>query len=69
MPLLYKYISPENVPGGPPLPLLVLQTMSLIATDPRSFNDPFEVRPWFDQERHDYASRTQESFPREHAWG
>ena len=62
MPLLYKYISPENIPGGPPLPLLVLQTMSLIATDPRSFNDPFEVRPWFDQERHDYASRTQESF-------
>lgn len=36
--------------------------MRLIATNPCSFNDPFEVRPWFDQERHNYASRTQESF-------
>jgi hypothetical protein len=62
MPLLYKYLSPDNSRDGTPLPLLILQTMRLSATDPRSFNDPFEVRPWFDQERHDHAARTQESF-------
>ena len=62
MPLLYKYLSPDSSKDGVPLPLLVLQTMRLSATDPRSFNDPFEVRPWFDQERHDHAAKTQESF-------
>jgi len=62
MPLLYKYLSPETSKDGIPLSLLVLQTMRLNATDPRWFNDPFEVRPWFDQKRHDYAARTQESF-------
>jgi hypothetical protein len=61
MPLLYKYVSSENTTGGTPLPLCVLQTMRLIAANPGSFNDPFEVRPWFDQERHDYAAKTQES--------
>lgn len=61
-PLLYKYLPPDNSKDGTPFPLLVLQTMRLSATDPRSFNDPFEVRPWFDQERHDHAARTQESF-------
>jgi hypothetical protein len=62
MPLLYKYLSPEKTKDGTPLPLLVLQTMRLSATDPRLFNDPFEVRPWFDQERHDHAARTQEAY-------
>jgi hypothetical protein len=62
MPVLYKYIPPDNARDGIPLPLLALQTMRLSATDPRRFNDPFEVRPWFDQERHDHAARTQESF-------
>jgi DUF2971 family protein len=62
MPLLYKYLAADNSKDGTPLPLLALQTMRLSATDPRSFNDPFEVRPWFDQERHDHAARTQESF-------
>jgi hypothetical protein len=62
MPLLYKYLHPDNVHEGTPLPLLALQTLRLSATDPRWFNDPFEVRPWFDQERHDHAAKTQESF-------
>jgi hypothetical protein len=62
MPVLHKYLSPDNSKDGTPLALLILQTMRLSATDPRSFNDPFEVRPWFDQERHDHAARTQESF-------
>ena len=64
MPLLYKYLSPENTDKGTPLPLLVLEKMQLSATNPCTFNDPFEVRPWFDQERHDHAARTQESFDR-----
>jgi hypothetical protein len=63
MPLLYKYISPKTE-DGTSLPKLILRTMRLSATDPRSFNDPFEIRPWFDQERHDHAARTQESFHR-----
>src|SRR5437773_1605755 len=62
MPLLYKYLSPDNSKDGTPLPLLVLQTMRLSATDPRTFNDPFEVRPWFDQERHDRYAESHESF-------
>jgi hypothetical protein len=61
MALLYKYLSPKTE-DETPLPELILRTMRLSATDPRLFNDPFEVRPWFDQERHDHAARTQESF-------
>lgn len=45
-----------------PRPMQIFQTMRLLAADPRSFNDPFEVRPWFDQERHDYAAKSHESF-------
>jgi len=36
--------------------------MSLPASNPSFFNDPFEVRPCFDQERHDYFAKTHESF-------
>lgn len=36
--------------------------MTLLAKDPRSFNDPFEVRPYFDQERHNYFAKTHEQF-------
>lgn len=36
--------------------------MRLIAANPCGFNDPFEIRPWYDQERHDHAERTQEDF-------
>ncbi len=62
MALLYKYVQPGDPRDETPPPLQILQTMRLIATDPRSFNDPFEVRPFFDQERHDHAARTQEAF-------
>ncbi len=36
--------------------------MTLVAADPALFNDPFEVRPCFDQERHDYFASTHEAF-------
>ncbi len=36
--------------------------MRIKATDPRTFNDPFEVRPWFDQKRHDHFAKSHESF-------
>jgi hypothetical protein len=52
--LLYKYLDPNGVRA--------LQGMALFASDPTSFNDPFEVRPWFDQERHDHFARTHEQF-------
>lgn len=61
MPLLYKYIPPKTE-DGLPLPELILQTLRVSATDPRTFNDPFEVRPWFDQERQDYFVKGHESF-------
>lgn len=61
MALLYKYIR-ADAPDGTPLPLRVLRTRALSATDPRTFNDPFEVRPWFDQERHDHFARGHEAF-------
>src|SRR5215831_16841922 len=52
--ILYKYLDPCGIK--------VLQTMTLRASDPSSFNDPFEVRPAFDQERHDYFAKTHEAF-------
>ncbi|MGB7769742.1 MAG: DUF2971 domain-containing protein [Verrucomicrobiia bacterium] len=61
MPLLYKYIPPK-AEDGTPLPELILQTLRMSATDPRKFNDPFEVRPWFDQERQDHFVKSHESF-------
>ena len=42
--------------------LSVLRTQSFLASDPRTFNDPFEVRPYFDQERHDYFAAGHEAF-------
>ena len=61
MPVLYKYLGPGASPGNAPqLPPQFL-TMSLLASDPRSFNDPFEVRPYFDQECHNYFAKTHEA--------
>jgi len=61
MPVLYKYVGPGGSADNPAqLPPQFLN-MSLLASDPRSFNDPFEVRPYFDQECHDHFARTHES--------
>jgi hypothetical protein len=54
VPLLYKYLDPAGIEA--------LRTMTLVAADPALFNDPFEVRPCFDQERHDYFASTHEAF-------
>ncbi len=54
MPVLYKYFDPEGIAA--------LRTMSLSASNPLFFNDPFEIRPCFDQERHDYFAKSHESF-------
>jgi hypothetical protein len=62
MPLLYLYIAPGRPQGGTPSLPPQLSTMTLLAADPRSFNDPFEVRPYFDQERHDHFAKSHESF-------
>jgi hypothetical protein len=64
MTLLYKYVAPDLIGkiDKTPRPIRILQTMQLVAADPCSFNDPFEVRPAFNQERHDHAARTSESF-------
>ena len=61
MRILYKYLSPPT--GDDPIPI-VLRTQTFLASDPRTFNDPFEVRPYFDQERHDYYAQGHESFYR-----
>ena len=53
MPLLYKYFDPDRTD---------LKSMSLSASNPAHFNDPFEVRPCFDQIRHDHFAKTHESF-------
>jgi len=62
MSLLYKYIEPDKDKNGTPKPIRILQTMRLSASNPLSFNDPFEVRPWFDQTRHDHFAESHESF-------
>src|SRR5438046_1401860 len=54
MPLLYRYFDPDGIKA--------LQTMSIPASNPSYFNDPFEIRPCFDQERHDYFAKSHESF-------
>lgn len=59
MPLLYKYLRPED--DNDPVPH-ALRTQTLLASDPRTFNDPFEVRPWFDQERQNYFASGHEGF-------
>ena len=65
MSLLYKYVKPDKAEDGTPAPILLLQTMQLTASNPLSFNDPFEVRPWFDQERHNHFANSHESFHRQ----
>ena len=71
MPLLYKYLGPERNPHGTadaigaPVAPSQLRTMTLRACDPSTFNDPFEFRPCFDQERHDfYAKSHSQSHPK-----
>jgi hypothetical protein len=59
MAILYKYVEPDD-----DKPLRILRTMRLSASNPLSFNDPFEVRPWFDQTRHDHFAKSHESFYR-----
>lgn len=59
MRILYKYLPPSR--SDDPLPP-VLRTQSFVAADPRTFNDPFEVRPYFDQERHDTFAAGHEGF-------
>jgi hypothetical protein len=54
VPLLYKYLNPDGIKA--------LQTMTLLVSDPANFNDPFEVRPSFDQKRHDYFAKGHETF-------
>ena len=62
MPLLYKYLSPDRGPSGEYLLSASLRTMTLLASNPLSFNDPFEVRPYFDQECHDHFAKSYETF-------
>jgi hypothetical protein len=57
--ILYNYLGPST--GDDPVPR-VLRTQTFLAADPRTFNDPFEVRPYFDQERHDYFAAGHEGF-------
>jgi hypothetical protein len=57
--ILYKYLPPPT--GDDPVPV-VLRTQTFLASDPRTFNDPFEVRPYFDQERHDRFAAGHEAF-------
>lgn len=57
MRILYKYLGPSI--DDNPLPR-ALRNQTLLAADPRTFNDPFEVRPYFDQERHDYFAKCHE---------
>jgi hypothetical protein len=57
--VLYKYLPPPS--KGDPVPF-VIRTQTFVASDPRTFNDPFEVRPYFDQERHDYFAAGHEGF-------
>jgi Protein of unknown function (DUF2971) len=62
MALLYHYIAPGRPQGGTPSLPPQLSNLTLLAADPCSFNDPFEVRPYFDQERHDHFAKSHESF-------
>ncbi len=52
MALVYKYLNS----------LAALEHMTLLASDPATFNDPFEVRPCFDQESQDAAVQHREVF-------
>jgi hypothetical protein len=57
--IFYKYLPPGD--DKEPVPI-VLRTQTFLASDARDFNDPFEVRPYFDQERHDYYAGGHEDF-------
>ena len=61
MRVLYKYLPPPLPSDSDPVPL-VIRTQTFVASDPRTFNDPFEVRPYFDQERHDCFAAGHEGF-------
>lgn len=60
MSLLYKYVEPGKGNEGMQVPIRILTTMRLSASNPLWFNDPFEVRPWFDQERHNHFAKSHE---------
>jgi len=62
--VLYKYLHTRPI-AGVPYALLILQTMRLTVSDPTTFNDPFEVRPCFDQECHDHYAKGKELFTKE----
>lgn len=52
MAVLYKYLNS----------LVALEHLTLLASDPATFNDPFEVRPCFDQKAQDAAVQQREAF-------
>jgi hypothetical protein len=54
MSLLYKYFDLCGIAA--------LRKMSLLASNPSFFNDPFEIRPCFDQERHNFFAKSHEEF-------
>lgn len=60
--MFYKYLSPDTGPNGVQLLPVSLRSMTFLASNPCCFNDPFEVRPYFDQESHDHFAQSHESF-------
>jgi hypothetical protein len=52
VPTIYKYASDSTA----------LINLSFSASDPASFNDPFEIRPFFDQARHDHFAKSHEGY-------
>jgi hypothetical protein len=54
MPLLYRYFDADG--------MAALRTMSLPASNPLYFNDSFEVRPCFGQDRHDYSAKSHDAY-------
>jgi len=57
--ILYKYIASGD--EKEPVPI-ALRSQTLVASDPTTFNDPFEVRPYFDQEAYEFYVRGKEGF-------
>jgi hypothetical protein len=55
MPLLYKFLSPKDASR-------FLNSRRFIASDPRRFNDPFEVRPMFDRDLYDFYVSQRSNF-------
>jgi hypothetical protein len=54
MPVLYRYFDPDGITA--------LRSMFIPASNPLYFNDPFEVRPCFDQDQHDYFAKSHDAF-------